>query len=115
MYVVEVWSFVPSDAPARNLGSLHYQYLTQTGNGLELYFELLITNLDRLSVMLDSFTITFQVPAYSPFMTISHLTVLSSRIVVQVLRIISSGHWTLETLFSGINHLIALLHVVSRD
>jgi len=56
-------------------------------------------NLDRLSVMLNNFTITFQVLACSPFMTISHLTIVSSRIVAQVLRLISSGHWISETLF----------------
>jgi len=76
--------------------------------------ELLVTNIDRLSVMLNNFTITFQVLAYSPFMTIFHLTVVSSRIDAQVLRIISSGHWTSETLFSGINRLTAVLHAVSR-
>lgn len=65
--------------------------------------------------MLNNFTITFQVLAYSPFMMIFHLTVVNSRIVAQVLRIISSGHWTSETLFSGINRLTALLHVVSRE
>jgi len=92
-------SFVSSDASARNLGSLNYQYLTQTGNGLELCFELLTTNLDRFYVMLNNFTTTIQVLAYSPFMTISYLTVVSNQIVSQVLRIISSGHWTSETFF----------------
>ena len=56
--------------------------------------ELLITNLDRLSVMLNNFTISFQVLAYSPFMTIFHLTVVSSCNVAQLLRVISSGLWT---------------------
>ena len=93
--VVEIRPFFSSDTPARSIAGTW----PKPEKVLNRVCELLITNLDRLTVILNNFMITFQVLAYSPITMIFHLTVVSIRIVAQVLRIISSGHWTSRRLF----------------